>query len=154
MDTLKILVANLGATAYHFMINEFRITHEPTFKEKNFEFFIERFFGFVQASGYLLVDKEGKALTHNKMADEILNTYVNYTTDEMGNRVCYFDDNVVNHMRKDYEKCNFIYKNLILRLEEALARDYYSNKEIYSVIENSYRESLRYVEKDDKKNLA
>ena len=151
---MNILVANLGATAYHFLIHEYKIVHSPTFKEDDFENFIHYFYEFAKASGYSLTDKEGNEFTQEKMIETILDNYVDYTTNDMGNRVCYFSSDNIDEIRNDYEKCNFAYKILIYRLEENLAKENYSNKQIYSLIEDHYKKSLKSIEKEDNKHLA
>lgn len=151
---MEIIVANPGATAYHFLIHEYKLTRNSTFTEDNLDSFVGYFFQFVNSLGHRIVDKEGNSVSQEKMTETILDNYANYTKNNLGKNVCYFSSDCIEEMRECYEKCNYVYKLLIFNFEEKLARENYNNKIIYTTIEDGYKKSLKHIEKADEKHLA
>lgn len=148
------IIANPGATAYHFLIHEYKLTHNSTFNENDLESFVDCFFKHTEALGYSFIDKEGNSFSREQMTDAIIDNFVDYTTNDIDQIVCYFNSDNIEEMRNEYEKCNFQYKALIYRLEETLAKENYNNRSIYTLLEKGYKKSLKYIEKDDEKHLA
>ena len=151
---MKVLAANPEATAYHFLLREFKLFRNFTFSENDLNCFINFFYDFAEGMGYKFVDKNGNDFSRETMLETIMFSYVYNTTNNMGKRVCYFGIDGLDKMRSGYEKCNFFYKQLILRYEEYLTRDAFSNRKLYSMFEDGYKKLVKNIEKDEDKNLA
>ena len=55
---MKVLAANPEATAYHFLLREFKLFRNFTFSENDLNCFINFFYDFAEGMGYKLVDKK------------------------------------------------------------------------------------------------
>ena len=149
------LLFNPGAMAYHFMIHEFKLVHKSTFEEENFSSFVIDFSMYAKRKGYVFVDKNGNEVSDQQKIDTILDNYTKHAKEGIfDKRVCYFTEDALDEMRKNYDNCNHDNKNLILGYEQEKIKFIYEMKYLYGKFEEAYRKDAKSLKKDDDMNLA
>ena len=135
-----------GIMAYHFLQHHFRIARTAEFTEKDLIDFVNSFYDFSVVYGVSYVDENGCGLDANDIASEILYNYATKTADKYAHSY-YFSDDTVDELRAEFDKRSDQEGKLIYLFEEAHAKNNYTIKEIYSIIENSYKNSASTLEK-------
>ena len=141
------LPANYGVIAYHFLQHNFRVSRKAQFYKMELQHFVESLKEYATMLGYDFVDKENNFLKVDDIANEILFQYAEEIPDNVGNLEFYFPETSVAMMREEYEKKSLDDKKLIFGFESTLARNNYSVKDIYSMVEKGYCNSIKKIEK-------
>ena len=152
---MKNIYINYGATAYHYMLHDFRRLRRPTFEEIDLISFLNSFTYYATDLGYSFIDENNQNVLNKDIAMKIIDDFAEYTKDKNNRTVCYFSEDGLEKMRKAYETMSDDYKNAIYKFEEMYARSSYNTKSIYKMIEDGYKKCAKpYQEKFDEEHLA
>ena len=138
MNMEKNMRFNYGATAYQFMLHQYRMRSEIFFRAIDLEGFIKSFIYHSGFHGCNFFDDNSEDLSYIEAARHIIGLYASYTKDNYGHTFCYFNRNGLERMRSEYENMSDDYRKEIYSFEEMYVREIFDTKETYRQIENNY----------------
>jgi len=146
----KILIDS-SAVAYHFMVHTFNKNFNAKFSDVSLENFVDDFCQYAKGKGFEIVDKNQKPLLYSQICEDIMDKFVEHSSDYYGNKFAYFRANGIEEMRNSYQNSTERYKDFVVSFEEMLARSLYKEKAHYLVFEKYYKKDAEKYKKEEEK---